>query len=801
MVDTSIPRNAQGLTREEWLEQQRNLQHSATSDLTKGDAIINLDIATGKAGFKFSDLGLVIGHMAMTTTPEITEHTNDIPGLYGINYQGMSYGARIFSIPVTLKADNREDYNLKVQHIADALITVDTDSELSIVFGHQPNVQYNGHFSKVPNFDFLSDTSFVAQAVLEFTASDPRGFLIVDGEASPNDIIEVTDSNFEFTPLGSGPADPIIHITPTDQANALTRISYTIGSDPRSGVAVGMSANTAKAFDTKPVVFSDLMEDSTRWLATTRTDISNPNNLVSDGTFKTSVTGAAQTVSTWSSNTSQYQTVGTAYGPMAISKDSFGTLIGNNNWETAITLYHQQKGYSRAASGVYAFMLDNTGKRRAFVGIRDRADGGAPFALVRFGKNLDDEAKALASGLGTQFISGKNVINSTNRKVSLNTTTVNKAYESDKVLDHRDFYWYGNSYRHKWYTKTSITNYDTTTKKYKTVTTQTPTGSSTSSNKNSSGGTVVYRKLAGAHGTNTSSSGNPVVGTIQYWKPGEYKRSGDLINGAIDRKKKYTKRTAKRVNVQNKTVRVVTETNNQSNGKTITTTTTYTYVNGSNPMNGNKWGVLTEIKRTNSTSTNSTNHSTKSVYADKTVGVVDLAETSSLDDALVKFIVGHDTNGFYYQIVQLDPTTGRQQYELLAKTYDKKPEIHSAYNFTPDKIAIHMFATVLPEDIINPETSKPTKTYTKNYTNVTDIKVTKLLPEIDGADLITLKSGQTMTIDSVQQKVFIDGVESNKIDWTVSTFPQLQGGISNTIKFNYSPEYINAKIEYRPTNK
>lgn len=799
MADTTIQRNAAGLTREEWLEQQRDVKHNATSELVRGDAIVDLDIATGQAGFKFSDLGLTIGHMEMTTAPEITQHTNNIPGLYGVNYQGMSYGARVFKIPVTLAAESREEYNEKVQRIADALITPNTDEQSTIVFGHMPNVQYTGYFSDVPNFEFIEKTLFYATAEITFTAADPRGFLIVEGPASPNDLIEVTDSNFEFTPLGSGPADPIIHIEPKKGANDLTRISYRIGKDPRSGVAVGMSSSTAKAFDTKPVVYANPMEDANRWVYSSRTDISNPTIKNSDGTVKTSSSGVALTVGTWASDPKKYQKIGDAYGPIVITKDGFGTLIGSSDWETSVSLYHKQEGYSRARSGVYAYLLDSSGNRRALLGIRDGENGSSPFALVRFGKNLNEEYKAAATGLGSPILRGAKEVNRSNKKVVLSTTTTNKVYESDKVEDKRDFYWYGNSYTHKWFTKTSTTTYDPSTKKYKTITTQTPTGKSTSSNK-SSGGTTVYRNLAGAHGTNTASNGSPVIGAVQYWNKGDYKRSGDLINGAIDKKKKYTKRTQKRVNVQNKTVRVVTETNNRSNGKTVKTTTTYTYINGSNPMNGNKWGVLSEIKKSVSNSTNTNNHTTKSVYSPKKVETVDYGITSSLDDARVEFIIGHDSKGLYYQIIQLDDT-GRQKYVLAPKTYDKRPDLHSSYKFTPDKIALHMFTSVIAEDIINGQTGKPAKSYTKNYVTATDIKVTKVLPEISGADLITLKPGQTMTIDSVQQKVFIDGVESNKIDWTVSTFPQIQGGISNTIRLSHSPSEVNVKIEYRPTNK
>lgn len=795
MVDTTVEREAQGLTREEWLEQQRNIQNSALAELSELNAVIGLDIANGEAGIQLSDFNVIVGRVEFPTAPEITEHTNDIPGMYGVNYQGMSYGRRVFEIPLSIVADSQDAYNRSLQSLANLLITPDTADEQTIVFGQRPNVQYRGHFSKVPKFEFAGNNTYIATANLEFTASDPRGFLIVDGPAAPNDLVEVTDTNFSFIPLGSGKADPIIHLTALEGANDITRIGYRVGDDSRAGVMVGMSANTAKAFDTHPVIFADTMADSTRWLPSTRTDISNAKP--SDGTIEVNDTGGALTVGKWASDTKKYQNVGDWFGPLVISKNGFGATLGSKSWEASITLRHQSKGYSRAASGVYAYLLDAAGNRRAFVGIRDRENGGRPMALIRFGKNGTEEAKALATGLGTKTLNGKNGKNKKDRTIKLSTAAVHKIYQSDKVTERRDYFWYGSSYKHKWHTRTSITEYDASLKKYRTSSSWSPTGVSSSA-KSTAGGTTLYRKPAGVNGTNTDKNGNPVVGDVQYWEKGDYKRAGDLVNGAIDKKKKYTKRTAKRVKIQNKVTREITETNNQVNGKTISTVLVYTYVNGSDLTN-KKWGVLIDITKKNDATKDADNHDTSSVYADKTIGVVDLGQSSSLDNALIKFVIGHTSKGFYYSIVQLDPKTGRQKYVLLPKTYDKKPSLHGSYDFQPDKIAMHMFTQVLQEDVINPETKKPIKSYNKNYVAAVDMKVTKLLPAISGADLITLKPGQTMTIDTPQLKVFVDGLEVQP-DWAVSSFPQLQGGVENKLTFTHPPEKIKAVVEYRPTD-
>ncbi|MCG4288395.1 hypothetical protein K9863_11910, partial [Lactobacillaceae bacterium KNUT 0156] len=106
----------------------------------------------------------------------------------------------------------------------------DTDDDVSITFGDEPDVQYYGKFTSLPDFQFISVGSYDATATFVFTLHDPRGFITVQDStiklsngttisAAPNELVKVTSSPFVYTPKGTGPADPIFHIIPKKGVN------------------------------------------------------------------------------------------------------------------------------------------------------------------------------------------------------------------------------------------------------------------------------------------------------------------------------------------------------------------------------------------------------------------------------------------------------------------------------------------------------------------------------------------------------------------------------------------------------
>jgi phage-related protein len=50
------------------------------------------------------DLDLIVNDIKMPVTPEITENTQDVPGMVGKLFFGNNYGQKIFEIDITIKS-------------------------------------------------------------------------------------------------------------------------------------------------------------------------------------------------------------------------------------------------------------------------------------------------------------------------------------------------------------------------------------------------------------------------------------------------------------------------------------------------------------------------------------------------------------------------------------------------------------------------------------------------------------------------------------------------------------------------
>lgn len=833
MANTKTPRNAQGQTYEEWLAQKVKLSRGSKYQIKLDEFIYGMDVAAGIRGVHSSDLGLIVGHVIKPLAPAITDNTQTAVKKYGVISQGLSYGARTINIPVTLKANSNEDYQMRVHQIAAALLSTDTDDDVSITFGDEPDVQYYGRFTSLPDFQFISVGSYDATATFVFTLHDPRGFITVQDStiklsngttisAAPNELVKVTSNPFVYTTKGTGPADPIFHIIPKKGVNT-SRFGMQLSQ--KEGVWVGEDLSDVKV-DTKPLQFDDDTTDMSKWSIVTPLDKGN-GRFDGNLTFSLPRSGRVTNGAVGLNNNGQGIKLngkfadlampwGQWYGPV-IESQPIGDLTGDVNpkdpdkvgsWEVEVTLTHKRY-YDRASQQVEAILLDMNGKRRARVGLGDGGNNGqASGAWIFFGADEKAEATALASGLGSAWVMPPHVTN--NRDVTVTVpdhyALTNSFLEYHKITTYTYESWDG-TYKttrtikvEEWSYHSDTTNKNTYYKKTLSDTTE----------KHKESGFLVWWWSYHFGNSNSDKNGTQHVGDLHYWEVGNYVRDHDYAHAPADKSRRYTKRTPINIWINNRTfVNQVFE-SNSANGKKWVQTTDARYYNGTDPIHG-KVGVLYQLSQPTKTSTSKGNQKTSTHWIPIDYSFTDKNEHDALDSATVKFVVGYDTvnhDGYYAEMWRMSDETG------TAKPLDSKPfwkfedpkgmKRAGRYKFKPGRVAVWYAKTNIQEDILDPSTNKPVKAYTNDKLDVSRIRAYRVFKKPSQADMITLKAGQKAIIDFTDETLSINGKIENKLIDMYSTFPQLKGGVSQRWTFSatgHSLKDFDVFMEYRPTYK
>ena len=834
MANEQEPRNELGQTYDEWVEYQRqSLQEIyGEVDLEPWDIIVGIDSERNVKGVRLSDMGIIVGRVTRPISPVATGYSQQAMAQYGATFQGISYGTKTFQIPITIKADSKEQYNARARALANLIIMPDNQSETSIVFGEEPDIVYYGHFENIPDPQPLTDTGWDYGMTLSFVATDPRGFF-----NTKNEVVDMSHGEINLIPKGTAYADPVITIKPKDGAKPLTQFGYTINAGEK--VTAGLSTNSIKMFDTKPAVFIDEMNDMGNWQQI-KPPLSNPNSVLgwklarndtlTDGTIGTNpssrgaitnaIDGSKQ--ASWTTKPDKFKPYD-SLGPVAISKTNMATTIGKNgNWETAIKL-HNVKRYSRALEGLEIYLLDDKGKRRARFGQRAWAAGERAHAWIRFGKDYDDETKAVQTGLGMQKddngLDG-DFINKQDVNVPIwNGVNIPAPYTTSKTTTTYNYVSQGDT-KHKiteTWTVTQTTTYDPQTKKYKTNVVYSPLDSTYNKNANNNMWTN-YTTPSKHNDFRYISKWEDFLklapAKVHYWKKGQPKRYNDYGGNGIIPKQYYKNNTTPgKVPLKNYcdiTIKFEYMGNNLMTNTEIVKLH-YTNGNGERKKVGgfryiSNFGYLQNINFSYKTASSS-NKRDKTQH--EMVDYPDKGEAGTYDDAFILVTIGKDDNGFYWQIDKLNTDGNSKQVSLVPREYDKRPDLHSAYDFTPDKIAIHFFKYLQQEDrnvwkegdeTTDDVNYKPAKKYADNYMSVYDVRVYKLLDPPDYADLINLKPGQTAQFNTENNTLTIDGKLRQELVNPDSTFPQIRGGVPNNIRFFPNPgNDYDIKLSYRPT--
>jgi len=385
----------------------------------------------GTGGFNsWDDLELIVGHVSKPLAPNMTESYQDVPARYGGVYLGTHYGERQFDIPITIMAEDRDEYNRKLRNLTNALIntTDDIETQYPLRFNDDPDVMYYGHFTAIPTPTFINDGVQDCQTTLTFMLADPRGFMTTKS-------IQITNNDQTIVPEGNMTVKPIIHIIPKEPL-------YYVGYETNAEyVAIGYNTNQGNTITNAEGV-TELMS------AHQRLQVDDPCNTMATwfqaGTSTQSIvpyrgdldgkaTAHGNSIMVAKDNKGHYN-----WGTRGKHKDFYGPAVLHNGlpritpyWKVSVRLHHEKQTgahNSRSMGKVEAYLLDNDGQIRGRMGIQDYDHGRMPVAYIQLGTSFK-------SGSGKYYTIFYNRGNGSQRDTykKLGTTFVKIPFEKKEV--------------------------------------------------------------------------------------------------------------------------------------------------------------------------------------------------------------------------------------------------------------------------------------------------------------------------------------------------------------------------------
>lgn len=313
-----------------------------------------------------TDMGLYVAHINKPVAPSIANSRQPIPAAYGDINLGTAYGAKTWTITVQFLAPTPEDYNEAVHNLANYLIRDTHDgSEYSMIFGDEPDVEYYGVFTAIPDATQIQETVSDAKFDLTFVASDPKGYL-------PQETIPVDGEPFIFTPKGTGECYPIYYVTPHDDVfeSAIALQTDEDGKYIDVGYAVDPT-ETDKVVDNTPVIVSDPCNTLATWVTPKNPPFAMSENIA--GSFDSNTNSISVKKD---SKTNLYD-----YGDPSKYKSWFGPMLLHED----LTDYpkdfilkfrlHHRKGYARGMSKNEIYLVGPSQERVGRVYIQDESRG------------------------------------------------------------------------------------------------------------------------------------------------------------------------------------------------------------------------------------------------------------------------------------------------------------------------------------------------------------------------------------------------------------------------------------------
>lgn len=706
----------------------------------------------GMVGINSRTLGLIIGQVPLPPAPTITENTQNVSGMYGQRWLGNNYGVKVFNIPATIIADDENDYLNKVESISNALISV-SHSEVPLRFGQYPERTYYGHFTAIPEPQYI-DHSWNSSITLQFTCSDPHGYM--DQEIGQAD----NKNELSLMPLGNDIAKPVFQYTFKSDAN-----NFGYVNDKGENVFVGFSDDSSTQ-DLAPMVYFDPMEDLGTF--TKVTDMSTTNfalanaNVTADGTMRTLGKFAIANNKFWTVP-KDYTGQATMFGNLLLTKKF--SLGNTDNWGVSTRLAHRRY-YNRAYQRIETYLLDSNGKKIGRFGIQDYGTGGLTYIYILFGETIAQEQLNLKNGFGywgtgnTAWAKAQ-VVQKPGFDVTLpvNTDEPNFSVDKQVTLDyHQELYDGGNPEylpdAVKW------THTTRTVEKWKTP-------------RDSSGkatGPQVYSKEVEINKTNHQT----VQNKNGYKTFQDYKRTTLVWNS--------------------------------SKGENITWSTWHNVGIPRPGRNGWNWKT-TDYQRGGSWDKGSNRVNQPGTITSKVIEH-DYNDASALTNFWGHFWVRKIDDKLMITVSKINDADGLQTKNVVLDMSFDIPEKFGSkiaqlgYYFGKAPIHEDKITKTTPARDDKPASYKFVKSYPDDELSTSDLRVMA----ITTADALKrahtiIHSGDTATIDTETENVYINGVLSNKYLSPASTYPVFKGGSQAEFNFFPTADKVGVQYVYRPAMK
>jgi len=717
--------------------------------------VIGRDYDTGKIGISSKDLGIVVGHVTLPIAPSMSDITQNVSGMYGSRYLGTNFGSKVFNIPATIIADDADEFQKKVESLSNALIQV-SKVEVPIRFGQFPERTYYGHFSALPEPQYIGTGSWYASLTLQFTASDPHGYLqSVVGDAD-------NQNTMSIVPSGNDVTHPVYQFTFNKDSN---NFGYT--NSRGENVFVGFP-DDGEIKDLMPIVYTDPMEDPATFTKVTNTDtipwaLANAD-VTPDGVVAPYSGWAIKNQAYWTAP-KDYTGASTAFGNLLLGNKF--TLGGTKDWEVSTRMAHN-KYYSRAMGRVEAYLIGKDGHKIGRFGIQDWGGGGLTYVYIKFGKTIEEEEINLKNGFGywgtgnTAFAQAL-----VNQKPGFDITLTSNIDQPTLTIDRQvslDF---------------TQNLYDGHDSRY------------------------LPNAVKWVHYTRT----------VEKWKTPR-DSSGKAIGAQVYSKEVEIDRvTAETVpnspNIWNKSTQDYyrwTQVWNSAQGESLVWEKWHN-TGTPRPGYGNGWEWRTTDRQKGNNWDKGKNRVNQPGYVTSQSVEHDYNDTSALTKFWGNFQVKKIGDELEIKVYQIGDN-GLQTDNLVLDTSFNIPSgfdseiAQIAYFFGKTPIHEDKITKTIPAKDDKPASYEFVKPYTDNFLFIS----TLWIKAITTADAIRKKhtiihAGDSATIDTATENVYINGALANRYISPASTYPLLKGGVQDNIRFFPTADKAKVKYTYRPAMK
>lgn len=296
----------------------------------------------------------------MPITPEITENTQDVPGMLGKVFLGNSYGQKIFEIDITIKAKDTTELAQKIHDLTEVVMTFGSE-EYPMVFSNDSAYTYYGHFSSMSTPEKIIETSAWARSTLTFACSDPKGY----GEYITNDM---TSNPVAITPQGTSECYPVFTCLPKKDVK---KIAVTDEDGTYVFIGADVDPDTGQEdINKEPLVFHDECTTLSTWTQVTTSTLTwELENGKIGGDMRSTANALRPALVTVDGK--NYENFGNPvsgnwHGPVRMQ-----WLPGSySDYRIQARLINQQT-YNRAQGKIEVYLLDSDGQRMGKLMLKD----------------------------------------------------------------------------------------------------------------------------------------------------------------------------------------------------------------------------------------------------------------------------------------------------------------------------------------------------------------------------------------------------------------------------------------------